>query len=177
MACNSIQLANIARDCEANVGGIKKVWLTNYEADMFKLDGTTGDTANQITGVTSGKTWYTYEFRKGTGSLTSNLNVDEAAGTNFIQSDLLLQFSRMETAKRTAIAALSIGEVCGIVLDCNGKYWAIGFDEPVTASAGVGQTGVARTDSNNYQITLTDISKSYPYEVLSSVVSGLQSGD
>lgn len=38
MACNSIQLANIARDCEANVGGIKKVWLTNYADDMFQLD-------------------------------------------------------------------------------------------------------------------------------------------
>ena len=173
MACNSIQLANIARDCEANVGGIKKVWLTNYADNMFQLDAS----GASITGVTSGKSWYTYEFRKGTGSLTSNLNVDEAAGTNFIQSDLVLQFSRMETAKRTAIAALSIGEVCGIVLDCNGKYWALGFDEPVTSSAGVGQTGVARTDSNNYQITLTDISKSYPYEVAKSVVDSLQIGD
>ena len=71
MACNSIQLANIARDCEANVGGIKKVWLTNYADDMFQLDSS----GSSITGVTSGKTWYTYEFRKGTGSLTSNLNV------------------------------------------------------------------------------------------------------
>lgn len=173
MACNSIQLANIARDCEANVGGIKKVWLTNYADNMFQLDAS----GSSITGVTSGKTWYTYEFRKGTGSLTSNLNVDEAAGTNFIQSDLVLQFSRMETAKRTAIAALSLGEVCGIVLDCNGKYWALGFDEPMTTSSGVGQTGTARTDSNNYSITLTDFAKTYPYEVAQSVVDGLQIGD
>lgn len=176
MACNSIQLANIARDCEANVGGIKKVWLTNYADNMFK---TSTDASGQtsVTAVTSGTTWYTYEFRKGTGSLTSNLNVDEAAGTNFIQSDLVMQFSRMETGKRTAIAALSIAEVCGIVLDCNGKYWALGFDEPVTPSAGVGQTGTARTDSNNYQITLSDFSKSYPYEVESGVVSGLTIGN
>ena len=157
MACNSIQLANIARDCEANVGGIKKVWLTNYADNMFQLDAS----GSSITGVTSGKT----------------LNVDEAAGTNFIQSDLVLQFSRMETAKRTAIAALSLGEVCGIVLDCNGKYWALGFDEPMTTSSGVGQTGTARTDSNNYSITLTDFAKTYPYEVAQSVVDGLQVGD
>ena len=109
--------------------------------------------------------------------LFTNLNVDEAAGTNFIQSDLVLQFSRMETAKRTAIAALSLGEVCGIVLDCNGKYWALGFDEPMTTSSGVGQTGTARTDSNNYSITLTDFAKTYPYEVAKSVVDGLQIGD
>lgn len=172
MACNSIQLANIARDCEANVGGIKKVWLHTYSDNMFSLD-----TGNTVSGVSVTTGWTTYEFRKGTGSLTSNLNVDEAAGTNFIQSDLIMQFSRMETGKRTAIAALSIAEVCGIVLDCNGKYWALGFDEPVTSSAGVGQTGTARTDSNNYQITLSDFSKSYPYEVLSSVVTGLTISD
>lgn len=175
MACNSIQLANIPRDCVANVGGIKKVWLTNYAEEMFTTSATTAGTI--VTAVKSGTTWYEYEFRKGTGSLTSNLNVDEAAGTNFIQSDLVMQFSRMETQKRAAIAALSIAEVCGIVLDCNGFYWALGFDEPVTSSAGVGQTGTARTDSNNYQITLSDFSKSYPYEVEKSVINSLTIGD
>ncbi len=175
MACASITLANILRDCEANVGGIKKVWLTNYADGMFTTTATTAGTI--VTAVKTGTTWYTYEFRKGTGSLTSNLNVDEAAGTNFIQSDLVMQFSRMETTKRTAIAALSIAEVCGIVLDCNNKYWALGFDEPMTSTSGVGQTGTARTDSNNYQITLSDFSQSYPYEVEASVVSGLTIGN
>ena len=176
MACNSIQLANIARDCDANVGGIKKVWLHTYQDNMFSATtDASGQTRVGSVAVTTG--WTTYEFRKGTGSLTSNLNVDEAAGTNFIQSDLIMQFSRMETQKRTAIAALSIAEVCGIVLDCNGMYWALGFDEPVTSSAGVGQTGVARTDSNNYQITLSDFSKSYPYEVEAGVVTGLTISD
>ena len=176
MACNSITLSNIARDCEANVGGIKKVWLTNYADAMFSAT-TDASGMTEIVSVKSGTTWYTYEFRKGTGSLTSNLNVDEAAGTNFIQSDLVMQFSRMETSKRMAIAALAVDEVCAIVLDCNGKYWALGFDEPVTSSAGVGQTGTARTDSNNYQITLSDFSKSYPYEVKASVVEGLTIGN
>lgn len=131
----------------------------------------------EVSAVTATSEWYTYEFRKGTGSLTSNLTVDEAAGTNFIQSDLVLQFSRMETAKRTAIAALALAEVCGIVQDCNDKFWAIGFNEPISTSASVASTGVARTDSNNYQITLTDVSKSYPYEVPKSVVTALTVGD
>lgn len=169
MACNSIQLSNIARDCEANVGGIKKVLLTNWAEGMFSTDAS----GQSITAITTGHTWYSYEFRKGTGSLTSTLNVDEAAGTNFVQTDLLMQFSRMETSKRTAIAALSIGEVAGLVLDCNGKWWAIGFDEPATSSAASAQSGVARTDSNHYEITLTDISKSYPYEVPSNLVEAL----
>ena len=38
MACNSIQLANIARDCEANVGGIKKVWL-QFLISYLKFSG------------------------------------------------------------------------------------------------------------------------------------------
>ncbi len=52
-----------------------------------------------------------------------------------------------------------------IVKDANGKLWYLGYNEPVTATAGTGQTGTAATDGNNYQITLTDQSDTYPYEV------------
>ena len=177
MACNSINLASIARDCDPNVGGIKKVWLHPWVEGIFSLDsgntGVSGVTVDATTAST-GTGWYTFEFRRGTGSLTSNLNIDDANGVNFIQSDLVLQFSRMETAKRTAVAALAVAEVAGIVLDNNGIYWALGFNEPMSSSAGVGQTGTARTDGNNYQVTLSDFSQSYPYEVDATIVAALK---
>ena len=163
MACSQT-LVGIQYDCATNIGGIREVYLTNYADNIFTSGVTdSGDTV--VSGVSSGATFHRYQFRKGTGSMTSTLNVDEAAGTNFVQTDTVLQFSRMETIKRTAVAALSLGGLAGIVVDCNGKKWAIGYEEPVNASAGSGNTGTARTDSNNYQITLTDIFSTYPYEV------------
>lgn len=163
MACNQT-LVGIPYDCSSSMGGIKEVYLTNYADNIFETGATaSGDTV--ISGISSAVTFHRYQFRKGTGSMTSTLNVDDAAGSNYVSTELVLLFTRMETIKRTAIAALALGGLAGIVVDCNGKKWALGLEEPVNATAGSGNTGTARTDSNNYQITLTDDAASFPYEV------------
>jgi hypothetical protein len=79
----------------------------------------------------------------------------------------------METVKRVEITALALGDLAVIVKDANGKYWYLGKDEPVNASAGDGQTGTARSDANRYTITLQDNSLQMPYEVSSSVIDGI----
>lgn len=171
MNCNSITLSNIAKDCEGNLGGIRKVWLALWEQDMFKTD-----TDSKVTGVTSGAVWYEYNFRKNTGSYESTQTVSDA-GNNYFTNTLNMVFSRMETAKRTAVQALSIGEVAGIILDCNGKYWAIGQDEAATSGGNSGATGTAKTDTNAYTVVLTAESAELPFEVDPGVVEGLNIGN
>jgi len=90
-----------------------------------------------------------------------------------VTSDLLLQFNRMETSKRVEITALSLGDLAVIVKDANGKYWYLGKDEPVNASAGDGQTGTARGDANRYTITLQDESLEMPYEVDETIIPSI----
>ena len=114
-----------------------------------------------------------YAFKKNTSSMTSTLNVDPANGVNFVQTDLSLVFAKQETVKRMEIAKLSLGELRVIVLDANGKYWFLGQEEFVSATAGTAETGVNRTDGNKYTITLTDYSSSYPYEVTPTIVADL----
>ncbi len=175
MACGSLKLTGLARDCDANIGGVKKVWLAIYQDNMFTVSaGTDGD---EVSAIATGSKWYEYNFRKGTASMTSTLNIDDANGINFCQTDLSLIFSRMETKKRTEMAALATGEVCAIVLDCNDHYWAMGVSEPVTSSAGAGQTGTARSDANNYTLTLTDYYKSYPLEIVAEAAKGITTGE
>ena len=88
-------------------------------------------------------------------------------------SQLLLQFNRMETTKRVELTALALGDLAIICKDANGTYWYLGYDEPVNASAGDGQTGTARSDANRYTLTLEDTSSEMPYEVLGSIVDAL----
>lgn len=171
MACTQI-LNGIAASCETNVGGIREVFIANYDdVTAVEVDGT----SNMITTVTmdTGKKFKQYFFKKNTSSLTSTLNVDPANGVNFVQSDLVLQFAKQETTKRMEIAKLSLGELRVIVKDANGKYWFLGQEEFVSATAGTAETGVNRTDGNRYNITLTDYSSSYPYEVDASVIAGI----
>lgn len=168
--CNNITLKNIPIDCEANVGGIRKVWLTLFEDGIFTLD----EAGEAVSGVTvSGTSWNAFNFRKGSSNMTSTLNVDETTGVNYVQTDLAMVFSKMQTEKRTAVAALAAAQVAGIVLDSNGKFWALGMDEPMGSTAGTGETGTARGDANQYSVTLSDISKEYPYEIPASVIKTL----
>ena len=169
MSC--IQTLNgLSRDCSANMGGIVEVMIVNHD-DVTGVTITDG-IITTISMAASAK-FKRYNFAKNTGSLNSTYNLDAASGVKYVTSDLLLQFNRMETAKRVEITALAIGDLAVIVKDANGKYWYLGKDEPVNASAGDGQTGTARGDANRYTITLQDESLEMPYEVDGSIVAAL----
>ena len=171
MACSQV-LNGIAADCQTNVGGVREVYIANY-SDVTAIE--VDDSSNMIKTITMADTakFKKYAFKKNTSSMTSTLNVDPANGVNFVQTDLSLVFAKQETVKRMEIAKLSLGELRIIVLDANGKYWFLGQEEFVSATAGTAETGVNRTDGNKYTITLTDYSSSYPYEVTPTIVADL----
>ena len=171
MACSQV-LNGIAADCQTNVGGVREVYIANYgDVTTVEVD----ETSNMIKTITMADTakFKKYAFKKNTSSMTSTLNVDPANGVNFVQTDLSLVFAKQETVKRMEIAKLSLGELRVIVLDANGKYWFLGQEEFVSATAGTAETGVNRQDGNKYTITLTDYSSSYPYEVTPTIVADL----
>lgn len=160
MAC-SIALSGLTFDCETSKGGIKEVIIAVYDKDVAAGIKASAESATSASTVSAG-TWYSYTFRRNTGSMTSTLNVDDANGTNYVSTDLVLQFSRMDAKKFAEMKALSTGEVMAFVVDCNGEKWFLGADEAVVASAGTGQTGTAKGDGNYYQITLQANDDTYP---------------
>ena len=173
MACSQT-LSGIAASCDTNTGGIREVFICNYDdVTAYEVDETT-HLIDTIT-MDTGKVFKQYFFKKNTSNLTSTLNVDPVAGVNFVQSDLTLVFAKQETSKRMEIAKLSLGELRVIVKDANNKYWFLGAEEFVAATAATAETGTNRTDGNRYTITLTDYSSSYPYEVDPEIISGLLS--
>ncbi len=162
MACNQA-ISGLVQDCATSKGGVAEVYLANYD-DVSAITVTDG----QVTGITmaTGKKFKRYYFRPGTSSMTSTLNLDVAAGVNFVQTLLNMLFSRMESTKRIELAALAVNDLRGIVKDSNGVYWLLGEEEPMIANAGDGQTGTAKTDANRYSITLEDNNTSFPKEIL-----------
>lgn len=186
-------LKGITLDCSHSLGGIKTVYIANYN-DVTELSynastgtttgntsGVTGSTTgvtytgDTITGITmaSGAVFKPYQFRKQTGSMTSTLTVDETAGVNYVSTELSLVFTKMETKKRIELSALSVGQLAVIVEDSNGTFWYLGKDDYVSVSAGGAQTGVAKGDGNNYTLTLRDESDTYPYEVTKEAVEAV----
>ena len=160
MSC-TVTLTGIALDCGTNLSGIKAIYLAN--------DASVGDitvSEEQITAIdASAGTFKKYVPAKNTGSLTKTLTKDESTGVMYYTNEAVAQFNRMETAKRTEIANIDRGQFKAIVLDNNGKYWFLGYNNYVSATAVTGQTGAGLDDGNFYTLTLTDISRELPYEV------------
>ena len=183
--CNQT-LNGITLDCSHSLGGIKTVYIANYnDVTDIKYNASTGSTTGStsgatytgdtITGITmaSGAVFKPYQFRKQTGSLTSTLTVDETAGVNYVSTELSLVFTKMETKKRIELSALSVGQLAVIVEDSNGTFWYLGKDDYVSATSGTGQSGVAKGDGNSYNIVLRDESDTYPYEITKEAVESV----
>lgn len=169
MSCNQI-LNGLARDCQPSMGGIVEAHAINKEY-VAKIEETEG----KISAITleDSQKFKSFYFNRNTGSMTSTYTLDPSTGVRYVTTDLVLQFNRMETAKRIEMTALAQNELVLIVKDANGKYWLLGKDEPVMATAGEGMTGTARGDRNGYGITLQDTSLEMPFEVDETIVSAL----
>lgn len=162
-------LTGMGLDCRESVGGIKEVYILG---DRSEVKVTVAQDA--ITGITldaGSDKFLPYKFRKQTGSMVSTINTSEENGTTFVQTDVTLVFHKMEAKKRLEISALMVGDCAMLVKDGNNKYWYLGYDEPVTLTAGTAGTGTAKGDKNGYDLTLTDLSNSLPYEVSEAIAT------
>lgn len=171
MACENITLNGLGVGCKDSMGGIKEVYAIKHDDVVSVTVSTSGDTKGMISAITT-KTvssasmkFKTFKFRKQTSSFTSTMNIDEAIGTFSISTDLNLQFTKMTTLKNNEIMGLLYEGLAVIVKDQNNKYWYLGYDNPVTSTAGTAQSGTAIGDLNGYNVTLNDISNRLPYEV------------
>lgn len=172
MACKSFALSGIALPCKDNMGGIKEVYITK-SSDISGIELNTEKSQVSTITMAEGTKFKTYKFRKGTANMTSTAASDEAIGNFSVTTELALQFSKMETSKRLEIMALCLEDVVAVALDFNGKYWLMGYDFPVSATAATAQTGTATTDLNGYNITLTDTSAEFPFEISAEVMAEL----
>lgn len=167
MGCTQYSLKGIARGCRDSVGGIVKVWVNaDYDTARGSVAPVEGvGTENQVKVTTPDvKGWKVFNFFKNTGSMTSTLNVSDTAASSFT-TEVSLTFMKQDSAKRLEMLGLLLGQCMVIVKDANGKYWVLGMDAPVEASAGTAVTGTAATDLNGYTVTLKDDSKLLPLEV------------
>ena len=173
MACTSITLKGLPEDCQASMGGIKKIWIMPYEEGRFTLDAS-GNTVSAVTSGTTGESGDTkaYYFKKGNAQATSTLNVDVQNGVNYVSTEIQMTFTKQEASKRAEINALTLGETSVVYLDANNHMWAVGVENPVSATSGTAQTGAQKTDGNFYQLVLTSDESGFPVEITDDTIKG-----
>lgn len=171
MAC--LQTLNgIGYSCEPQLAGIKEVYIANDE-DVTDASIDIEDMVVDSITMASGKKFVGYKFAKNTGSLTSTLTKNDENGTRYYTNEIALVFNKLEALKHIEIEALAAGYLKVIVLDNNGKYWYVGHDNYVSATAATAETGTSFDDRNGYTTTMSAMSAYLPFEVPSSVVTSI----
>lgn len=161
MSCSQT-ISGLGKDCTANIGGLKKVYIAPY--DDGKTIAITSGAISTYTASAGASNFMAFNFRAGAASFTSTSQIDATTGVSMVQTQLVMNFGKMEAVKRTEIQALLTGEVQVIAVDNNGIAWLLGKDTPVVpVGAQNGQTGAAKTEANQYSITLQDDAAELPY--------------
>lgn len=161
-SCTSYTLSGLNAGCKDSVGGVAKVWLADFSAVNWAIDASTHLATPDATTA-----FKVYNLRKGAASMTSTLTVNDNAGSYFT-TEVAMNFLKMENAKRLEVMAMLMGQATGIVKDRNGKYWAIGVENPLEGSAGTGETGTAASDANQYTVTISVDDAELPREITDS---------
>ena len=166
--CTIYTLQGFNAGCKNTIGGVAKVWLAESDSVTWTVDSSAHTIKPDSTSA-----FKVYNLRRGAASMTSNLQVND--NNSYVQTDLLMNFAKMETSKRIDVMAMLMGQTTAVVKDMNGKYWALGNDRPLEATAGTGETGTAASDANQYTVTIQDESAELPFEVVdASTISNLE---
>lgn len=184
MACNTRKLSEIVTSCGSNIPSIKKMWIGGYDTVLhpsgitYKNTTETDEDGNpiiesiqNITRRTSeGQSdpvypWVEFQFRKNTCSASSEMTVNDN-GTHYFTNALNMVLAKQDTNKRLNIEAIASGDCMCIYLDGNNNYWVIGTDQPVNMTTVSATTGTAATDSNQYELVLSEDAPSMPIQLV-----------
>jgi len=139
--------------CKDQVGGIKSVFIGNY-VDMLAGTEWDAETSDTVTAIAT-QTFYRFDVRPETSSLTITYNSDPANGTTFFEQALSLTFQRLDATDIADIRTLCAGRPNIWVEDNNLNVWLIGAEFGCNVSGGNLVTGTAFGDLTGYTIDFT----------------------
>lgn len=171
MACDLLT-GGIAKGCGVNLGGLKRILITNKE--NIETDPTV--TAGLISSIdlASGELFYEFEFPKNTSFFTEEMTSNLQTGAEFHTQVITLTIPKREATKRETIALLaSQRDLIIIVEDMNSTYWYFGYDNGMNLTANTGGSGTAKADLNGYVLTFTGEEPEQAPTVDSTIIAGL----
>lgn len=169
MACVSFS-GGIAKDCENNIGGLTKLYLTDFDNIVGYTQS--GGTVSVIQ-MASASYFYEFEFNRNSATFTEDLVKSVEAGSALFEQTVTVTIPRRDVAKRNTLALLTQRDLACIIKDSNGLYWYPGAVEGLYLSESTSTSGTAKADGSNYTLTLKGFEQDRAYGVLASIVSGI----
>jgi len=150
--------------CKDVVGGLKNVYIINFEAQHYSPTDDSSDSSLEIKGLSrvgkSANDVQAYKFElKGNSSYTENLQASRENGTLAFEQVLELQLKKLTKDSHKEIKALSFGRPHIVVEDYNGNLFLTGREHGMEVTGGTIATGTAMTDMSGYTLTFTGMER------------------
>ena len=170
MACSNLT-GGFTLDCNDSNAGIDKIFIANGPVESIT------ESAGVITAITVGGSalapadLFEFEVPRQTSSFTETINVSQENSTVVYDQALTMVFNKMEASKRDQILLMAQATNMVVVFkDNNGKYFSVGVERGAYMSAGSAVSGVAYSDRNGYEITISGMESSPSFEVTGTIV-------
>jgi len=168
MACELTAGSSI--DCRNSIGGIKSVYISNFD-NVTSFTPSAGEiTAIVQDGATS---FYKYNLEKENGAFTETQTGSLENGTTMYEGELTFTIKKLGKVLREELRLLALSRLFIIIETNNGEYFSFGANFGADNLSGTAATGQAFGDLNGYSLTFSSKDGVPMYEVESSVVSGL----
>jgi hypothetical protein len=169
MACVSFS-GGIAKDCDNNIGGLTKLYLTDFDNIVGYTQS--GGTVSVIQ-MASASFFYEFEFNRNSATFTEDLVKSVEAGSALFEQTVTVTIPRRDVSKRNTLALLTQRDLACIIKDSNGLFWYPGAVEGLYLSESTSTSGTAKADGSNYTLTLKGFEQDRAYGVASGIVSAL----
>ena len=146
--------SGISLGCADSLGSLKTVWILGASGHTVTTVATDADEA--ITGFTGSGTFYKFDVKRNTSSLTQVINKSFENGTVFYAQDLVMAFYKYDVDKRNIVRLMAQDDNLKVVVeDQNGTQYYLGEQNGLYLGTGQSETGLAVGDRNGFSITLT----------------------
>jgi hypothetical protein len=167
--------SGVALGCSDGIGGIKTIYVlgatgsTVPDVTSVSITGTTGP----ITGITGAGSWFQFDLKRNTSSLSQNVTKNFEASTIFFEQVLTVVLYKYDQDKRNQLKLLSQNDAIQIIaVDQNDVQYYLGQTNGMYLSGGSAASGVALGDRNGFELIFTG-QEPQPANVISGALSSI----
>jgi hypothetical protein len=150
--------SGVALGCSDGIGGIKTIWVlgatgsTVPDVSSVQISGSTGP----ITGITGQGSWFQFELKRNTSSLSQNVTKSYENGTIYFEQVLTAVLYKYDQDKRNQLKLLSQNDAIQIIaVDQNDVQYYLGQTNGMYLSGGSAATGVSLGDRSGFELIWT----------------------
>lgn len=141
-------------DCRnASTGGIKNIWVLGDSGNT--ISGVTYTVDGEVQSMSGTGTWYKFELVRQSSSFTEELQVNTTNQAVVFQPTVNIALPKLNQSLRNLwFDLIKQNAFYMIILDNNDRYWLLGVENGLYASAGQMLSGLAYNDANGINLTV-----------------------